>query len=710
MRSLAFVLVFVSLAARAAPLSQGDAAKIGRAGDIAGLRLLIAERNQGLLFTAANSWPLRGARQLPGPLEALIVEHYRDPVAQRPLLAFLARELERYERFPRYRSRALFDLLYADLKSGRESHFYSGRIVATDLPVEPEFVALLPQLNAESANELVMFLGARKYAAAVPALKALQARIPRERDINGLLDHVDWALLQIGTPEALQAVLARLRTVAQDKDPRAAHELWAILLHAKDLPPGSPPDYAELRAALPSQLSDSSWETLIELIAKRKEKHGAPELVRAIAESPKAPEAVEALLAIGEPADLRAGRAALERAKHLPPERVALLQKRLDDALADPAKLAVQREQTEAAQTRDAASRQFGQEKSRIAALRTSDAKRYAAEQRGLLARYAQRLPAATLEREYMELGALLRFRLGQPDEAIAAFEAARRLRSGDNVDFSALAIADTERFDKRNARRAAASYRTALQSVEKIGPKVQNAELVVPLKQWLAHELAYVEQGRRFSGTIGRNDMAAAQLWLLMGSLQEPLVPPIDERTLRALPASQYQIARVFPALLEFAPAEMLAFFAKHDPAGYLTAGMLGAATYRGQGSPFVKAAAQTFFRERGIRGPSAAADARYASPEKTWTAFLGAAKAGNAAAMLACLTSEMQRKLEPLLRQMSRDELRAMAESFTGFALQGGDGQFREALVVRQQKERRMGGMITFFNDGGGWKIAEM
>src|SRR5207253_2491351 len=77
----------------------------------------------------------------------------------------------------------------------------------------------------------------------------------------------------------------------------------------------------------------------------------------------------------------------------------------------------------------------------------------------------------------------------------------------------------------------------------------------------------------------------------------------PPDARALARLAPSQLQIARAFPAVLELEPKAMLAFFARHDPAGYLTAAILAAANARDP-SPYVKAAAQTYFRERGIRG----------------------------------------------------------------------------------------------------------
>ncbi|HYX66248.1 MAG TPA: hypothetical protein VE935_18680, partial [Burkholderiales bacterium] len=271
MRCLVLVLAFLTVGTpAAAPLGQDDAAQIGRAADLAGLRSLIAQRDQGLLFTAVNSWARAGMRELPPQLEALIVEHYGDPVSQRPLLAFLARDLDKHQRIPKYRSRALFDRLYVDLRAGRDSLHYATCIVATDLPVEGELVALLPQLNAESANELVMFLGVRKYAPAVPALQALRSRIPRERSVNQVREHVDWALLQIGTPEAVRDVLGRLRSLGEDQDSRAPLEVWHILLSVKDLPPGSAPDYPELRAALPAQLRADSWDVLVQLIALRK--------------------------------------------------------------------------------------------------------------------------------------------------------------------------------------------------------------------------------------------------------------------------------------------------------------------------------------------------------------------------------------------------------------------------------------------------------
>ena len=689
------------IAGAAAALTEADAVRIGREADVTGLRALIGQRNQALIYRAGTSWNFGAVRELAPALEALIVEHYADPVVQRPLLGLLAKSLDRFERYPKYRSRRLFELLYADLKAGRDTQHYAIRIIATDLAVEPELVALLPQLDPAAANELVKFLGARKYAPAVPALQALQARVPHQRNTNQMIERVDWALLQIGTPAAVQAVLERLRTLGRSRTQAAGYEVWHILNYASQLPTGSPPAYAELAAALPAELNESAWGGLIQLIANRKETAGLPQLLRAITQSPKADEAVDALLAIGEPADWRAGRAALGAAR-LAAERTALLQKKLDAALADPARFVTHRDQRDS-------ERLYAAEKRRLAAFKTTDPGRYGAGMRALLERQETRAPSEALMKDYLALGSFLRFTLHRPDDATAAYEAASRVRPQDSFDLAAIAVADVQRFDKRDARKASELYRRALGSY-RAPVQSQDAAFFAGLRRWIEHEIDYLERGRRFAGALGPADMQTAFFWLALGTMHEPIHPPPEPQALARLPASQLQLARAFPAMLELAPREMLPFFEKHDPTGYLTAGILATALAK-EPSPYVKAAAEQFFRTRGIRVPFASAgDARYASPEKTWAAFLGAAKKGNAGAMLECFTSGMQAKLEPLLTRMSADELRQMGASFVAFSMQEASGNYREAAIVRQQKDRRMAGIVTFVNDGGSWKIDSM
>src|SRR5258708_19074283 len=267
------IALCLAAAAWAAPLTEDDAVRIGREASVEGLRALIVQHNPVLIYRATAAWNFGASRTLPEPLEALVVEHYADRAIQRSLLGLLARQIDKYQRYPKYRSRKLFDLLYADLKSGQDSPHYAIVIIATDLPVEPELAALLPGLDPAAANELVMFLGDRKYAPALPALQALQARIPHERNTNQMLERVDWAYLQVGTPEAMQALFARLRALGQMKDERAGAEVWNLLAALSQQAPGSPPDYGELRSEEHTSELQSPDHLVCRLLLEKKKNH-----------------------------------------------------------------------------------------------------------------------------------------------------------------------------------------------------------------------------------------------------------------------------------------------------------------------------------------------------------------------------------------------------------------------------------------------------
>ena len=52
----------------AAAFTQEDAYRIGREANVQGLRALVAQRNQSLLFAATQSWNFGNARTLPEAL------------------------------------------------------------------------------------------------------------------------------------------------------------------------------------------------------------------------------------------------------------------------------------------------------------------------------------------------------------------------------------------------------------------------------------------------------------------------------------------------------------------------------------------------------------------------------------------------------------------------------------------------------------------
>jgi hypothetical protein len=255
--------------------------------------------------------------------------------------------------------------------------------------------------------------------------------------------------------------------------------------------------------------------------------------------------------------------------------------------------------------------------KAQLSLIRSSEPQRYVSEMRAALEKREAEINAVddmpnvaiparmALASDYNALAGFLRFALGQPDAAMEAYEAASKVQPTDSLDIASLGIADIARFDKRDGKTAVERYKRTLFSVSGRWSGA-NAELAAGIKRWLGAEIAYLERGQRWSGTIEGADLATAELWLMLTSRQERLPRGgTDGEILAQLTPSQLQLGRVYPALLLFPPDEMLAVFGKHDPAGYLTASILGFCLQHDP-SPYVKSAAARFFKERDIRPPS--------------------------------------------------------------------------------------------------------
>jgi len=254
--------------------------------------------------------------------------------------------------------------------------------------------------------------------------------------------------------------------------------------------------------------------------------------------------------------------------------------------------------------------------KFQLATIRASEPQRYARDLRAALEQREADIKAVddianvaiparmSLASDYNALAGFLRFTLRQPDAAIGAYEAAFRVQPADSLDIASLGIADIARFDKGDKALAIERYKRTLFSVSSrwAGP---NADLAAGFKRWLGAEIEYLQTGKHWSGTLDKADLATAQLWLFLTSKQEPLPSGRDSEILASLTPSQLQIGRLYPAILLFEPDRMLALFARHDPAGYLTGSIL-ALSLTQDPSPYVKSAAERFFKSRGIRAPS--------------------------------------------------------------------------------------------------------
>ena len=512
--------------------AQALARRIGTEANLDGVRAIIAMRDVRLLTVAVQSFNLGNARVLPEPVEALLIEFYADPAISPRLFGFLGRssDLETGP-YPKYRSRKLFDLLYADMSANpKDAFFITSRIVATDLAgIEPQLIAALAGLKPEAAIPIVQLLGLRRHQPAVPALRALQASTPHARDVGGLLAIINAALLRIGTPDAVQAVLDRIRKLnAESGDPRAGQEIAAILYRR----PGCRPARARMspRRAPPCPPSSvpTSSAPRCRPIAVRKDRRGVPELVSAVGRGNE--EALEALLALGGPTDWNAARLKLCRRPRSGAEAGAA---RADGTSASTARLAIRRASWPNAASRSACRRSARRARSSIdkaaaASRRASDPKPYAADTEialkgaeGLLAANAGRDEARPYRRETAQalqrLAAFTRFTLRDPTRAAPLYERAIALSEAlpdmENISLmERISLADTLRFDLKEPRKAQRIYEQLQQRIARDPPPTNDIEAVLLrlVAEWLRVEIAYLGEGRRYAGTPDRDTLGA--------------------------------------------------------------------------------------------------------------------------------------------------------------------------------------------------------
>lgn len=592
--------------------------KIGREGNVDGLRAIVDTHMPELTRAATEAFASESSRVLPAPLEGLIVEYYADPEERAPLLGLIARGVDKSGRFPEYASRDLFDRLYTDLKSNpRENGAYAYKLVATQLKgIEAQLVTLLPLVGGDSANELVVFLGQRRYAAAVPALAQLIRSTPRARYDNELFEHIVVSLLQIATPDAVQAVLDRLSTLArEDSDPRASGEIARILTLLAAMPPDTRPDYPALRGSLARELSPGVQPAMVQLIAARKDQRGLPEVTAALARGND--EALTTLLDLGAPDDWRAGATQIERAASagaLKPERAAAMQRRLAAALENPSRFMAQRSAIADTKAFNDARSQLNRDNAAIADYRESDPPRYALETENVLRR-AELLIASNPEQAdilrlrrdtgtgYRQLADYTRFTLNDPVHAVALYQSAIALsqtlppREGGGL-MERLGLADTLRFDLKDVSQSRKTYEELLRQLLDLPASDRDGEAVFrrALGDWLSAEIAFLGKGERYAGTLTPEQVAPLMMIVIYGSdgfsADDPPLRNMakvlhfrsvtdDEkiafaRQLESLSPSQAHLLGALDFLpLLGSPDRIAAYMRRHDPAGYVTSGV---------------------------------------------------------------------------------------------------------------------------------------
>jgi hypothetical protein len=278
------------------------AQKLGRERSVEGLEKIIATRNIDLVSAYESGFREGSMRArdenggkaiaLPPEIEALMIEHYNAPDiggALRDLCAVNG---------TRYQTRALFDLMYAEWRSGeirRSQYPLQDSIFQTDLagigaPLL-ELLQTLKSADSDDGKRIIHFLAGRKYRPAVPVLISLQKDA---KPNTGLARTLGAALLEIGTTDATAAVLQRLAWLRdQPSGPDIGKETDFLGAQIAQMPNEVPLDYEAYKKALPEQAKAN----LIGVIANRKEKKGVPDLLPFLADDKLHPRVLEILVA-----------------------------------------------------------------------------------------------------------------------------------------------------------------------------------------------------------------------------------------------------------------------------------------------------------------------------------------------------------------------------------------------------------------------------
>lgn len=605
------------------------ARKLGRERSVEGLETIIGTRNIDLLgeyergfretsMQAFSDNKYKSTKLLP-EIEALIVKHYHDPQVGGALRALCA------SNGTKYHTRALFDLMYTEWRSGQvRASTYPMRqsILQTDLPgIEAPLLELLQTpgpINDEDMRWIIRFLGDRRYRPAVPVLIALQ----KDAKPNAAFAlTVNSALLKIGTADATTTVLSRLAWLrGRPLDAEVTKETEFLISQIAQTSEEIPLDYAEYKRALPAVLSDGAKASLITTVARRKEKRAVPDLLPLLAEAKFYTRAFETLVAFESVDVWTRTRAEIERLRQQGKiddgqyrYGVALLDKKI----ANPAKHFADKKQLDRQNEFTAKKSTLYATKQSLLKLKDSQPEQYVAaylnylkSQEQLAEEYAD-LPSGgrvstELSSDYFSLANLVRFKLKQPVKAIDLYG---KIQEAGNP-WGQIGAADTYQFDLHDTAKAAETFQRLLEKQQR-APASRNrteARFGNWQKTWLTHQVNFLKTGKPFSGTIGLEDMsnfvfvlyfsvatAMQGDFLGVAPLYESMAKSLNDRSggpqinrqeiaekLETLPQSHLTVVGTM-MLLSLLPdaGAILRYLEKHDPAGYLSACLFAAVQF---------------------------------------------------------------------------------------------------------------------------------
>lgn len=308
--------------------------------------------------------------------------------------------------------------------------------------------------------------------------------------------------------------------------------------------------------------------------------------------------------------------------------------------------------------------------------------------------------------------------------------------------------IGDILHFDLREREAAAREFDAAAALVRRDWKEKDMAPVFIGgTLEWLAAESAFLRHGKTVRGEASEGLRAALGSRVVfegqpaLAEVERSLEKPGASRE-AALRAKAHSILQALPpsranmkGLVRWSGAfpdedSLRRFVERNDPAGAWTlvalGGLLrlereGACDDPRAGDLFpwvcdgggkkhpVFEAARRILAARGVPEP-AAADSGLSTPEGTWSIFIGALRAGNRDAALACMTPELRERFRGPLHDLDTARLRAMADEFSPVAMGRPMGLFREAHVTRTRGGRKEAVLVYFLRQGGQWLINEM
>ncbi|MEP7156719.1 MAG: hypothetical protein ABI905_13150 [Betaproteobacteria bacterium] len=612
-------------------------------------------------------------------------------------------------------------------------------------------------------SRLIDFLVKRNYQPTLPVLLGLvRENAPDEK----LMQVFFSGLLRLDAETASIAAIERLGILrAQAGESRVSNEIDWLLGFLSRIPLTTRVNLDAVEALLPESFGEFGYYHVNRLYTARKDARIVAISQRVLSDARHLSPAVTTILEFGSPEAWQQARQeieSLQKAGKLTDAQTHHVLAELNTHLADPPKyiaerrLKARRQQfSEKLSVLQSAKNAGQQEKGRSpeqyikSALESADGfARLTAEFNDLPESKNQQDEIA---RQYLSAGNVARFSLRQPARALEYFAKAE----AHGLGLATLAAADTYQFDLHDKARAIIEYQRMLDRKPEFN---SSNDVEVSLmnwgRKWLGHQIEFLKTGKIFAGPINQDDIAGLGTYLYFGAgftavpldpfglaaLSRPNIdpasqvmigPPIIDRSavgrkLPTLPASIFVLAQTFEQYALLPDAEsILRHLDRHDPAGFASACLLGMAILmdrqnadrqkaglnawpqiaNGQTTALL-AAAELFSKKRKI-SLRQETDPRLAHPEKTWNLLIASLKTGDLDTAMTCLTPNMQSRFRPVFAKMTKDALREMADSFTGFA---GGGSLGENMYEAYATRGTLAGSIQFVRENGMWRIAEM